>query len=362
MLGDLLISDSAKPDQFIIPTLSEDVIQYLSEDSQFHPITMNQKIYILKENVCIAFAGVVFKFRKFLEDIRIFCKVEPILDAETIQQFLKEHESDPNWADFTFIILVANKTDSNIIVGRALHGTWNRSQTLIFDEVWAAGSGAEDFLKEMSQKANAFSTHSIDDPSHALLMNIIMISKLLAAERAMLSSVKKHWGAGFEMLYYNGNKFVKVDDITYVLNQGIFHESGDMDVPVPEIILRYKYHGEVLVITCIRTLGGRTETTDSNYVITCNSYNVRPFIVLPIDHFETDSLENLTRDLSFVTNNVAMGYILETETGYYLPASVHLGPELSVNFQQSGTLTITMKKEVNDRIVEEARNTLTKDT
>jgi len=68
-----------------------------------------------------------------------------------------------------------------------------------------------------------------------------------------LTSVKKHWGAGFEMIYFDGKQFAKLDSITYVNNQGIFDEVGDIpEVPVPGIIRHYKNYGETLIITVFR--------------------------------------------------------------------------------------------------------------
>jgi hypothetical protein len=69
-----------------------------------------------------------------------------------------------------------------------------------------------------------------------------MLCKLLASERLTLTSVKKHWGAGFEMIYFDGEQFAKLDSMTYVINQGIFNEVDDIpEVPVPGVILHYKY-------------------------------------------------------------------------------------------------------------------------
>src|SRR5215471_9322973 len=98
-------------------------------------------------------------------------------------------------------------------------------------------------------------------------MHTIMVSKILSRERATLHTVRKHWGAGFEIVYWTGQKFAKVDDIVYLLNNGIITENGNFDIPVPTLILRYKYHGEILSITCIYSTKGQTQTTESEYII-----------------------------------------------------------------------------------------------
>ena len=92
------MSDSIRPKELILPTFSEDVLQYLSPSSLRYPVKFNQKIYILKPNVCIVFAGSVFHFKRLLEDIRQFCKYHDVITSEMVIGFLNERR-DEIWND-----------------------------------------------------------------------------------------------------------------------------------------------------------------------------------------------------------------------------------------------------------------------
>ena len=65
IIGDILISSNLKPASFILPTHSDDVVQFLADTSKYHPHSLSHKIYILKSNVCIAFSGDVAFFKTF---------------------------------------------------------------------------------------------------------------------------------------------------------------------------------------------------------------------------------------------------------------------------------------------------------
>jgi hypothetical protein len=50
-----------------------------------------------------------------------------------------------------------------------------------------------------------------------------------------------------------------------------------------------------------------------------------------------------------------MGYILETESGHYEPASYNIGGEIEVLYKHLDSLTITMMRKINDDLVAEAK-------
>lgn len=357
LLGDILVSDEKKPDEFILPTLSEDIFRYLSAEGDLFPVCLNQKMYILAPNVCIGFAGKTAYIKKFLEDIRIYCKVQSELTFSAMERFLKERKDD-TWEHFSCIILVTKIEKDGLHLCKALHGQWLRGDSDVFEEVWSTGSGSLDFLIETKRKVKIVSQFVPQDPRHALQTNTVLLSQLLARERAQLHTVKKHWGAGFEMIFFDKDHFAKIDDLTFVINQGLVNPDGTVPTPVPGIILHYKYHGDILLITCIRTFGGRTTETDKQYIIQSNNISVRPFIVVPLDYFGSTDFSNITRDLSFSSLHNAMGYIIETKTGLYLPASVNIGPELQVSYNPIEGVSITMEKEINERMIREAKSEL----
>lgn len=356
LIGDLLISASIKPDRFVVPVLTEDVLQYLSNDSEFHPIRLDQKTYILKANVCIAFSGLVFYIKQFLEDITIFCRSHENVNAEIINDFLTQNQNNA-WQHFAFVILVVDKEGDHYSVGRFLHGDWSVVESEIFGEVFTSGSGSIDFLKEIKQDAKFLTQFKLEEINYTLQAYIIMISKLLAGERLTLDTVRRHWGAGFEMIYFDKDHFTKLDNITYIVNQGMFNNNGEIgQVPVPGIILHYKYHGEVLVITVIRPHQGNTTASETEYIISCNDFGIMQFVVTPMNYHGSEDFEHFAQNPSFSNTRIAMGYIIETPKGHYLPASFNTGPEIQINYNHPNNVTITMVKGINDKLTSEANS------
>ncbi|MFT3681233.1 MAG: hypothetical protein QM791_13235 [Ferruginibacter sp.] len=354
VIGDLLISQSIRPSNFKIPVLHEDVLEYLSEPTDLHPVSLDQKLYILKPNVCIAFSGTVGFFKKFLEDISIFCKAKDIVTTKEIAVFLDDYNKD-EWSEFSFVLLVAEKEASHFWVGKFLHGQWLKGETEILGEVFSSGSGSLDFLKEVKESIKVLPINA-EGINYVLMANILMICKILGKERLTLNTIKKHWGAGFELIYFDGNKFRKLDDITYVVNAGRFDLNGEInDVPVPLAIMNYKYHNELLVITVLKPNKGTTETTDTKYIIISEDFKIEQFIVSPIDYDSSpENMQNLPGP-SFVSNRNAMAYIIETESSHYLPVSFNVGPELVVKYKHPHQIMISMNKLFNDTMTAESK-------
>lgn len=359
LIGDLLISDTQKPDSFILPTLSDNVIGFLNPATSRYPILLSQKIYILKPNVCVAFAGSVAAIKLFLEDLKRLCAYHETITSEHINSFLDgyDHSELPK-EDLSFIILVSGVHGGELGVVQFTRGDGITGNFDNFGKVTALGSGGEAFITEVSEAGRLNSKFEPGSVAYAIQINTILISKILSKERASLNTVSKHWGAGFQVIYLNtaDDTFNKVDDITYIINHGHMDEKGEFGVPIPTIVLRYKYHDDILVITAIAADYGEREVNSEKIIVRYRSFGVTQFVVAPIDLNHDVDLSQFSTDTSFISFKNAMGYILKTKTGKYLPASFVIGPEITVDYKHRTSLTITMFKQVNDSLQESVRN------
>lgn len=354
-MGDILLSSAHREEEFSIPTFSEDILQYLAPDQDLHPIAIKQKLYIIARNVCIAFSGNVYYFKKFLEDISLYCRIHETVSIDMLEPFLQKYENDETARYYSVLILLIEQNGYEVQVSRALHGNWLKKVTPVFGEIVASGSGADKYIEEAMIEAHTFSKLQYAPAEYAIQMNAIMICRLLTRERANLHTVKQNWGAGFELVYFNNGRFLKLDEITYVINQAEFDEHGEIEVPVPVIVLHYKYHGEVLIITAIKPVSGTTQTTEDSYIIESKNPVWRLFVVTPVSYPEDYNPSDLTRKTSFRSNFNAMGYILESKTGSWIPASFNIGRELTVQYDPDNGLTITMLKDINDILIRQAK-------
>jgi len=355
LLGDLLVSDEVRRDIFMLPSISENIMDYLTEPSRFHPYRLNQKVYILKDNVCVALAGTVSYLKQFLKDLRYFCSSRKTITAEDINVFLKRYNLGSAGEHLSFLIMTVEKEGQDFKVGQFKRGNWRELDSNIYGKVLANGSGAVDFLEGVNRSGTLITGYSENSIEYAVQSNIILISSLLAEERARLHTVKKHWGAGFEMVYFDGRKFTKFDDITYIVNHAKFDENGNIEVPIPAIILHYRYDGDILLITAVAALRGETEVKDTEIIIRYKEFVTNLFIVEPINYGRSIDIEKYKQDTSFTSYRNGMGYIIETEGGKFLPAIFNVGSELKVEYQHLSSVIITMNREINDKLVSAAK-------
>jgi len=327
-------------------------MQYLTEPASFHPYRLNQKISILKDNVCCAVAGDVPPLKEFLKRLRYFCASRPSVSISDMNAFLTAYQLPQSGSGVSFLLLVVEREHDGYPLGLFHRGNWTPLTTDLFGEVIAAGSGASSFLEGLQRDVTLRSGYPEDSLDRAIQRTVILIASLLAEERSILHTVKKHWGAGFEVVYFDGNKFQKLDNITYVINQGRYDAGGKvLEVPIPAVVLHYKYHGDLLVITAIAPFSGETEIADAEIIVRYKSFKVNAFVVEPLNFGQTIDLANLESKASFLSERVAMGYIIETEGGRYMPASFNVGNDLRVEYTHPSSLVITMKKEINEAII-----------
>lgn len=347
IVGDLLISDSIRPKEMILPTFSEDVLQYLSPASRRHPVKFNQKIYILKSNVCIAFAGSVFHFKSLLEDVRLFCKYHDIVTSQMMNDFL-EGRHDETWTEFDCIIYVADKVENEYYLGVFKHGNWFKLETLLYGDVWSTGSGAADFLTTTSE-AGTYSVIAPENPLAAAVKSIAMkICQILSEERITLKNVKKHWGAGFELVYFAGGQFRKLDNITYIINYSKLDHNNNGLIPLPAAVMNYKYHDDTLIITVVKPDEINIELENDTYHLRTTNIKCNQFYVVPIDSKQEVLTNEVYSDLNFKSFNKVLGYIIHQNEEIKIPTIFQEGEDFKIELDISAGLEISFKREITD--------------
>ena len=213
ILGDILISSPQLPAHFLLPTLFDDVIPYLPATTDY-PVDLRQKIYLLAPHVCAAFAGTVAHIKPFLEDVAMYCRYHPNIRAVDLQAYVQQYVTTNPLRDVTMQILVIDKMEgiSHLPIKKA--GLWETGTSELVGDITAAGSGTEEFIAMAELEANVL--HAVEASQlheQAILANVTLIARILAQERAVLTTVQQYWGAGFEVAYVENGTFRKLDDI-----------------------------------------------------------------------------------------------------------------------------------------------------
>lgn len=319
---------------------------------------LGEKHYVITDQVCVGLSGTVARFKPFLEDLTVFCRVHENLQPAQLQAFLDEYVANDPYKDKVHALMYLFYEDNGEQqVGRFTKGVGIEGEVPAFERLIAIGSGAEDFRREILEAGTLISKLEPGSAAYAIQFNAILIVRILAKERAILHTMKKFWGAGFELIYIYNGRFRLLDDICYLVHYADI-SSGGIDFPVPVIVMRYKYYGEVLIITVIQGLKGQTEVTDTHVVFRYLEAMVRHFPVLPVNYPDRFVLEDVMQDPSFTCYQNGMGYIIETGTGKYIPASFNIGKELSVAYEHGKSLVITMDRQINDTLVGEVKKVI----
>lgn len=353
LVSDLLISNSSKSEGVRIPAVPDNLDRYLPDGSDSYPIDLNQKTYILKKNVCVAFSGKILCFKQFFEDLKIFCKVHDLIGVDELSLFLNERK-DETWKEFSFIIHLVVDCQRTIRIARFVHGRGHYRKLGGSDEIYSSGSGSEDFIRE-SLVEGKFQTENSSEYWRTIQRNSILICRLLCREWLSLYTIRKLWGGGFELVYLNNGTFCKADQITYVINHEKFDTDGKLLFPKPQVIYYYRCYGDVLVITVVRPVGGKIERSDEHYIIRSSNVHFKQFFVFPIDN-PIGRKDGIECDRSFSSMAVAMGYVFEKGDIKFISANFYNPPNIHVEYIHEKEIIIKMEKKVNDLIVKAAED------
>src|SRR5690348_5099098 len=91
LTSDILMSSRFGTENFKIPTNNFNVVPFLPTENKYKPHSLAQKMYIVKNNVCVVFAGDEFEIRNFLREFRSWCNINTPVREEHIKQFLSNN-------------------------------------------------------------------------------------------------------------------------------------------------------------------------------------------------------------------------------------------------------------------------------
>lgn len=215
IVGDILMTSEEVKRDVAIPTFLKSVNDLLPADHKFFPFSLRQKIYVVTDSLAIALAGSEFQMRLFLEDIRMNFKYKPCTHSNVVD-FVNGYDYS-NFDQSACLLLHAEKKEEGVEMNTITIGKWQEAESPTLEYVYACGTGSEYFLNNSSQRMHFGNAGDPNALYRAISLNYIQLSKLLGIERLNMETLKNSWGAGFEMIYFDGERFRKMDDITFII-------------------------------------------------------------------------------------------------------------------------------------------------
>lgn len=362
LMGDLLFSSKIVDEGVRLPTNNFDIdSSYLPPNLVYKPHSLNQKLYIIRDNVCLALAGNAFEMREFLIEFKQRCSYTSNVTEIYIRQFLDEYDFPSKFPDSAFFIIMTEKRmPGSIYVGLFNYpnnGAWKVTNTAIYGNVQAFGSGADAFLSVTRQEAKFISSFPEGDIWNVIQANLVLVAKLFAVERVTLYTLANLWGGGFETIIYTGKAFIKFDKIAYLVSHGEFDTQGEIRQLIPRLILYCYYEMDFLIITAIEIIKAKQERNGEVIKITSENdeYAVNIFIIPPIDYLAPpEKIE--TMNFSFETNHIAMGYAIRTQNnGVYNPGFYSNEKSVKVIYTEGEKVELFLSSKLEDNMRHEAK-------
>ena len=349
--SDLLITVVATDQVFVPPAFESLPAEFITR-LPYKPVGLAQKIYVLADTVCIALAGRVMEMKQLVDDLSMFCRITPRLTGESIRTYLRDYGLD-QLKECAFVMLVVERSsEGDFDVTEITMGEFTEVDTEMFDQAAAIGSGAQDYLDVINQKMKFFTSFPKGGIRQSVVKEGTLIAHLLVWERATRKTLEKAWGGAFEFCVFDGRKFVKPDNVAYIVNFGQVDANGRYEMPFPVFVLHHRYVGEHLVITKVFWKNHHfSDDGVDRYILRSTDVTAQVFIVPSIKTgaFVPPELQKVE---SFETGWIGMGYLVNTHDQLsVMPAFFTASSDLNVVFDaEKGVVELFMRKTVTELI------------
>lgn len=369
LTSDILMSSKVGNPNFSIPTNPFDVIPFLPQENLLKPDSFAQKMYIIRDNICVIFAGCEHEIVEFLQEFRQRCSYYPSVRASHVGEFLQEYNLNVKFSKSAlFILIIEHIGEDSIHVGMFNypkemsnwkdqgHEAWQYLENDVFEMVYATGSGRDNFLNVIDQPVKFTTKHRKGDIWYAIQTNVSLIAKLLALEKINLYTLMKNWGGGFESAFYNGKTFEKIRDLAYIAAYKQFETDGEIDIPFPQLILYYTYISSKLRIVALEINKAKRELSGDKLIISSEAPDFE-FRYFDVPGFDDGPDELVLPDaLSFKTDRVAVGYsLIAPDNSVFNPCWFNRHPELSVSYTHGKRIELIFSKDVNDTLRDQCK-------
>jgi hypothetical protein len=338
LVGDILFTSKQRlPQPINIPTFLKPIDDLLPPSQKAFPYCLRQKIYIIADNLCIALAGVHGEMETMLLAIKNhFNYKEPtILELDDFLLSFDKKE----FIESAYFILLAEKENKKTKIYTKKLGNWDYVENSILEGMYAIGTGSQDFINQLQKNASYSFSGSMSQQEKVIAINSLSLVELLAREKFTGATLTDYWGAGFEIIYYDGLRFKKVGDLIYLIWKGKIDESNEFKCS-PVLLLEFTYRLNILLITC------------SDFL------SFQRYPILPMDERKENlDLEKLSKMPVFQSSTICSCYVIELPDNSFFTPCVFSGNRntgeagfYSIVFEKDGTLGVKVDQNVHEYI------------
>lgn len=245
LLGDLLVSSNeVEGRQIKLPTTGN-IGHVFPPGSGFIPVGLKQKLCVIDDNLVVGWAGTHYVARAVIKQLK-----DQLGGRAVTQNDLKSffENIDPCYQKELGIVGAHFDGKVSYTFGYNCQGF----SSSYFGEVCFAGTGISD-LKALMDDFEASGNPSLQISERnplekAIVGTLVVASALIGNEVVSSQNLLQYYGGGFEIVSRVKDRFEKIGDITYMFSMITEQQNGEMFVSLPQIVNKYAYHNDLLVI------------------------------------------------------------------------------------------------------------------
>lgn len=350
IIGDIMVSSQVDV-SVNLPTIPTNIDPYLDKGLSSKPSGFYQKVYVINKKIAVALAGDVVEMRWFLKELRIRCAYYDQINLDIVKAFFKDISISSRTGKIAFLLLWMEEGQNGMISPMqvwAPQNFWRQSESEILGDVFACGSGAGSFLNWVTGSKSWEFSDKDWIVRKAVTQNMIFLATILASERTSLYNVNELWGAGFEIINYSMEGFVKLDKHAFLLIEGTVDENGDLSILTPKMVQFYEYHDEILWIIAVEIGAPEIAEIDIKQITTSGDNLVNITHVPPLDKIV--ELDNNYTLGNVSTSKLAIGYsIIINEHYATFPGLFFEGEDALVSFN-NGRIEVELPIDITERM------------
>lgn len=237
LLGDVLVSNPIGKGKSISTPTWNKVEEVQQEPLQI--VRVVQKVNVVHDHACFAWAGSYIQARVFATALREHLETND-LDETKMREFFKSFEK----SDYDDLICIIYTLDKGILKRYHLNAA-----EYPLDGVMAqtGGTGQGHFIKSVEH----FFKQADENDTRAETVLAPGLSYIAAAFGEQIftgDGMEEGWGGAFELAYFAGGKFQKLDDVLYVFWIAKEYATGEMKLQQFPYLVKTNYFGDTFTV------------------------------------------------------------------------------------------------------------------
>ena len=242
ILGDIMISNPVHGGdaEVSIPSVGN-VNKIVSGHTDLRIVSLIQKVNLVSEQVCIAWAGSLVHAKLFLKYMRSHCK-DKRLSLDEYNMIIDGYPGE----DLGDISVISYFHDGLVFGRRYLNAPLFDLDG--FTDLQAAGSGTPAFVKSLEDLAGSRLSGETSLLADAIRPAISFTTHAFGSQIVTGEGAIEGWGGAFEIAYPVSDRFVKISDVLHLT--WIVHDSEDGQISGEciQYFVKTTYKGERMIV------------------------------------------------------------------------------------------------------------------